>query len=323
MNPRPTILVVEDEPEIRRFLRSSLEAEGYRVAESSTARRGVIDAGTHKPDVAIVDLGPARLRRGGGRPSGSGKWSAVPILDAVRPRAGTREDRGLRGGRGRLRDQAVRRRRTAGAASSVALRHRGALHRPGAPSLTLRPRRWSTWRPAGRSRDGERGAPHADRVPAASADAGPARSAWWSRTSPAAGRGLGTERMPGRHALPADLREAVACGTSWKPGAAAAPPPRHGNRESGIGSSRLAIERRRPPTPLRRPKSRAFAFGLQASARTGHPSWRHLGLPPCSGGAPTLPSRTAMRCLPSPPPISLRRWCSRATAFSLPACCCC
>jgi two-component system KDP operon response regulator KdpE len=51
-----TILVVEDEPEIRRFLRSSLGAEGYRVVESENARRGAIDAGTHKPDLAIVDL---------------------------------------------------------------------------------------------------------------------------------------------------------------------------------------------------------------------------------------------------------------------------
>ena len=79
MEPRPTILVVEDEPEIRRFLRTSLEAEGYRVAESATARRGIVDAGTHKPDVLIVDLG---------LPDFDGvevvrqvrQWSAVPIL---------------------------------------------------------------------------------------------------------------------------------------------------------------------------------------------------------------------------------------------------
>jgi two-component system KDP operon response regulator KdpE len=55
--PRATILVVEDEPEIRRFLRSSLGAEGYRVVEAETGGRGAIDAGTHKPDLAIVDLG--------------------------------------------------------------------------------------------------------------------------------------------------------------------------------------------------------------------------------------------------------------------------
>ena len=55
-DPRPMVLVVEDEPEIRRFLRSSLGAEGYKVVESENARRGAIDAGAHKPDLAIVDL---------------------------------------------------------------------------------------------------------------------------------------------------------------------------------------------------------------------------------------------------------------------------
>jgi two-component system, OmpR family, KDP operon response regulator KdpE len=54
---RPTILIVEDEPDIRRFLRASFGVEGYRVVESATGRRGSIDAGTHKPDLAIVDLG--------------------------------------------------------------------------------------------------------------------------------------------------------------------------------------------------------------------------------------------------------------------------
>jgi two-component system KDP operon response regulator KdpE len=55
--PRATLLVIEDEPEIRRLLKAALGAEGYRVVESTTGRRGAIDAGTHKPDLAIVDLG--------------------------------------------------------------------------------------------------------------------------------------------------------------------------------------------------------------------------------------------------------------------------
>ena len=77
--PGPVILVVEDEPEIRRFLRSSLKAKGYRVVESATGERGVVDAGSHKPDLAIVDLGlPGMdgvevIRRIRG-------WSAMPIL---------------------------------------------------------------------------------------------------------------------------------------------------------------------------------------------------------------------------------------------------
>jgi two-component system KDP operon response regulator KdpE len=76
---QPTILVVEDEPEIRRFLRTSLGAEGYRVVESETGTRGAIDAGTHKPDLAIVDLGLPDLdgveviRRIRG-------WSPIPII---------------------------------------------------------------------------------------------------------------------------------------------------------------------------------------------------------------------------------------------------
>jgi len=74
-----TILVVEDEPDIRKFLRSSLGAEGYRVVESPNARRGELDAGMHKPDLAIVDLGLPdfdglqvikRIR----------EWSPMPII---------------------------------------------------------------------------------------------------------------------------------------------------------------------------------------------------------------------------------------------------
>jgi two-component system KDP operon response regulator KdpE len=74
-----TILVVEDEPEIRRFLRSSLGAEGYRVVEAENAKRGAIDAGTHKPDLAIVDLalpdldGKELIRQIRG-------WSSIPIV---------------------------------------------------------------------------------------------------------------------------------------------------------------------------------------------------------------------------------------------------
>lgn len=54
---RANVLIIEDEPEIRRFLRSALGADGYRVVEAENGTRGVVDAGTHKPDLAIVDLG--------------------------------------------------------------------------------------------------------------------------------------------------------------------------------------------------------------------------------------------------------------------------
>jgi two-component system KDP operon response regulator KdpE len=52
-----SVLIVEDDQGIRRFLRAALETEGYRVIESTTGRRGKLDAGTQKPDLAIVDLG--------------------------------------------------------------------------------------------------------------------------------------------------------------------------------------------------------------------------------------------------------------------------
>jgi two-component system KDP operon response regulator KdpE len=54
---RRLVLVVEDEPGITAFLTASLHAGGYRVVAASTARRAIIDATTHKPDLAIVDLG--------------------------------------------------------------------------------------------------------------------------------------------------------------------------------------------------------------------------------------------------------------------------
>ncbi len=50
-------LLVEDEPQIRRFVRAALEAEGWQVHEADTLQRGLIDAGTRKPDLIVLDLG--------------------------------------------------------------------------------------------------------------------------------------------------------------------------------------------------------------------------------------------------------------------------
>lgn len=73
------VLVVEDEPGIRRILRALLETEQYRVVEADTAARAESEARTHKPDLLIVDLG---------LPDASGlevirrvrTWSPVPII---------------------------------------------------------------------------------------------------------------------------------------------------------------------------------------------------------------------------------------------------
>jgi two-component system KDP operon response regulator KdpE len=75
----PVALLVEDEPHIRRFVRMALEAEGWQIVEADTMRRGLIDAGTRKPNLVILDLG---------LPDGDGtefiadvrKWSSVPII---------------------------------------------------------------------------------------------------------------------------------------------------------------------------------------------------------------------------------------------------
>ncbi|MCJ0764757.1 two-component system response regulator KdpE [Variovorax terrae] len=75
----PVAIVIEDEPQIRRFVRAALEAEGWQVHEADSARRGLSEAGTRKPDLLVLDLG---------LPDGDGLevirdvrgWSAVPII---------------------------------------------------------------------------------------------------------------------------------------------------------------------------------------------------------------------------------------------------
>jgi len=53
----PVALIVEDEPSIRRFVRLALEAEGWLVFEAGTLRQGLVDAGTRRPELIILDLG--------------------------------------------------------------------------------------------------------------------------------------------------------------------------------------------------------------------------------------------------------------------------
>jgi two-component system KDP operon response regulator KdpE len=56
-NATPEILLIEDDAEIRRFLRTTLFAEHYRLLEATTAAGGLIQAYAHEPDVVLVDLG--------------------------------------------------------------------------------------------------------------------------------------------------------------------------------------------------------------------------------------------------------------------------
>lgn len=74
-----SVLIVEDEHAIRRFLRTALEAEDLRVFDADTLQRGLLEAATRKPDLVILDLG---------LPDGDGldfirdirQWSPVPII---------------------------------------------------------------------------------------------------------------------------------------------------------------------------------------------------------------------------------------------------
>jgi two-component system KDP operon response regulator KdpE len=73
------ILLIEDEPQMRRFLRITLQSQGYRLVEAATAQEGLIQATTRNPDVVLLDLGlpdldglevAKRLR----------EWTQTPII---------------------------------------------------------------------------------------------------------------------------------------------------------------------------------------------------------------------------------------------------
>jgi two-component system KDP operon response regulator KdpE len=77
--PDPIVVLIEDEPQIRRFLRATLTGQGYRLFEAATGADGLVEVGSRQPDVIIVDLGLPdmdgvdvirRLR----------EWTAVPII---------------------------------------------------------------------------------------------------------------------------------------------------------------------------------------------------------------------------------------------------
>jgi len=76
---KPVIVVIEDDPQICRFLRTSLSVQGFQVVEAATGERGVIEIGTRKPELVILDLGLpgmdgiAVIRK-------VREWSAVPII---------------------------------------------------------------------------------------------------------------------------------------------------------------------------------------------------------------------------------------------------
>jgi two-component system KDP operon response regulator KdpE len=78
-SPATRVLVVEDEADIRRFVRLALQAEGHEVHEADGLQRGLIDTGTRRPDLVILDLG---LPDGDGIDliRGLRGWSQVPVI---------------------------------------------------------------------------------------------------------------------------------------------------------------------------------------------------------------------------------------------------
>ena len=76
---KPLVLVVEDEPQVMRFLRATLPVHGFRVVEANTGSQAIVAASTQVPDLILLDLGlpdidgvevTRRLR----------EWSATPII---------------------------------------------------------------------------------------------------------------------------------------------------------------------------------------------------------------------------------------------------
>jgi two-component system KDP operon response regulator KdpE len=76
---KPLVLVLEDEPQMRKFVRIALDSNGYRVIEAGTVEEGLQQASSYVPDLALVDLGlpdsdgfefTRRLR----------EWSNIPVL---------------------------------------------------------------------------------------------------------------------------------------------------------------------------------------------------------------------------------------------------
>jgi len=79
MSTAPAVIVVEDEPQIRRFVRSALESENWRVFEAGTLKEGLSETATRRADLVVLDLG---------LPDGDGieliramrTWSGSPVL---------------------------------------------------------------------------------------------------------------------------------------------------------------------------------------------------------------------------------------------------
>ncbi len=74
-----TVLLIEDEPEIRRFLRATLPAHGFRLYEAATGKDGLTEARARNPDLILLDLGLPDLE-GSTVIRQVREWTATPII---------------------------------------------------------------------------------------------------------------------------------------------------------------------------------------------------------------------------------------------------
>jgi two-component system, OmpR family, KDP operon response regulator KdpE len=79
VEPSPLILIVEDELQMLRFLRTALTAQDYRIVEAGTAKAAMIAATTHNPEIILLDLGLPDSD-GAILIHGVREWSSVPII---------------------------------------------------------------------------------------------------------------------------------------------------------------------------------------------------------------------------------------------------
>ena len=77
--PPPRVLVIDDEPQIRRFLEISLRAQGYSVTEAATAKAGIEALALHGADLVVLDLGLPD-REGHEVLAEIRGWSSVPVI---------------------------------------------------------------------------------------------------------------------------------------------------------------------------------------------------------------------------------------------------